>query len=282
MLDASVQAQILAVLLELQRRRELALLFITHDLSLAWTLCDRIAVMYLGRVVEQGSATDVIERPQHPYTQALVSAIPVPAAGRRRRARAAHRRAARRDQRPDGLSLPPALPEALRALRPGRPAAARRRRRGTSSPPACCTTRRWPPSERAAGDGGPERWRDIAGPGRPPRARASATRSPTCRASGSATRRPRAASRTGVTVVAPPALPAPAGTAVVNGMGELTGKLEIDERGTMDDARLPLRDARRRHRLPGGDARLRARPGRRRAPGGRRVRRRLAGPTRAR
>jgi oligopeptide/dipeptide ABC transporter ATP-binding protein len=81
MLDVSVQAQILKVLLDLKKQRQLALLFITHDLSLAWTLCDRIAVMYLGRVVEQGTATDVIERPQHPYTQALVSAIPVPAAG---------------------------------------------------------------------------------------------------------------------------------------------------------------------------------------------------------
>ena len=81
MLDASVRAQILAVLLDLQRRRELALLFITHDLSLAWSLCDRLAVMYLGRVVEQGQATDVIERPQHPYTRALVDAVPVPAAG---------------------------------------------------------------------------------------------------------------------------------------------------------------------------------------------------------
>jgi len=81
MLDASVRAQILAVLVELQRVRDLALIFITHDLSLAWSLCDRIAVMYLGRVVEQGSATDVIERPQHPYTQALVTAIPVPTAG---------------------------------------------------------------------------------------------------------------------------------------------------------------------------------------------------------
>jgi oligopeptide/dipeptide ABC transporter ATP-binding protein len=81
MLDVSVQSQILAVLLELKRRRGLALLFITHDLSLAWTLCDRIAVMYLGRVVERGSAVDVIERPQHPYTQALVSAIPVPTPG---------------------------------------------------------------------------------------------------------------------------------------------------------------------------------------------------------
>jgi oligopeptide/dipeptide ABC transporter ATP-binding protein len=81
MLDASVRAQILAVLVELQSRRGLALIFITHDLSLAWSLCDRIAVMYLGRVVEQGRATDVIERPGHPYTQALVDAIPVPAAG---------------------------------------------------------------------------------------------------------------------------------------------------------------------------------------------------------
>ena len=54
MLDASVRAQILAVLLELQQRRGLALIFITHDLSLAWSLCDRIAVMYLGRIVEQG------------------------------------------------------------------------------------------------------------------------------------------------------------------------------------------------------------------------------------
>jgi oligopeptide/dipeptide ABC transporter ATP-binding protein len=84
MLDASVRAQILTVLVDLRRRRELALIFITHDLSLAWSLCDRLAVMYLGRVVEQGSAIDVIEGPRHPYTQALVDAIPVPAADGRR------------------------------------------------------------------------------------------------------------------------------------------------------------------------------------------------------
>ncbi len=81
MLDASVRSQILAVLVELQQRRELSLIFITHDLSLAWSLCDRIVVMYLGRVVEQGRAEDVIERPQHPYTRALVTAIPVPVPG---------------------------------------------------------------------------------------------------------------------------------------------------------------------------------------------------------
>jgi oligopeptide/dipeptide ABC transporter ATP-binding protein len=76
MLDVSVRAQILHVLLDLRARRNLALLFITHDLSLAWALCDRLAVMYLGRVVEEGPATAVIEDPAHPYTRALVAAVP--------------------------------------------------------------------------------------------------------------------------------------------------------------------------------------------------------------
>jgi oligopeptide/dipeptide ABC transporter ATP-binding protein len=83
MLDTSVRAQILTVLLELQRSRGLGLIFITHDLSLAWSLCDRIAVMYLGRIVEEGRAGDVIEHPRHPYAQALVDAIPVPVPGGR-------------------------------------------------------------------------------------------------------------------------------------------------------------------------------------------------------
>ncbi len=81
MLDASVRSQILTVLMDLQKSRNLALIFITHDLSLAWSLCDRIAVMYLGRVVEAGTAVDVIEKPKHPYTAALVAAVPVPAVG---------------------------------------------------------------------------------------------------------------------------------------------------------------------------------------------------------
>lgn len=78
MLDVSVQAQVLKVLMDLRESRSLALLFITHDLGLAWTLCDRIAVMYLGRIVEQGTAGQVIESPRHPYTQALVAAVPSP------------------------------------------------------------------------------------------------------------------------------------------------------------------------------------------------------------
>ena len=100
MLDASVRAQILKVLVELQRRRNLGLLFITHDLSLAWALCDRLCVMYLGRIVERGSAVDVIEQPQHPYTRALVDAVPVPAAGGRQR------RELLRGELPDPTNVP--------------------------------------------------------------------------------------------------------------------------------------------------------------------------------
>jgi oligopeptide/dipeptide ABC transporter ATP-binding protein len=81
MLDVSVRSQVLSVLLELREKRDIGLLFITHDQSIAWTFCDRLAVMYLGRIVEEGLATDVIERPTHPYTQALVTAVPVPTAG---------------------------------------------------------------------------------------------------------------------------------------------------------------------------------------------------------
>jgi len=82
MLDASVRSQILTVLMNLKEKRGLSLIFITHDLSLAWSLCDRIAVMYLGRIVESGTAVDVIEKPTHPYTEALVAAVPVPAVGK--------------------------------------------------------------------------------------------------------------------------------------------------------------------------------------------------------
>jgi oligopeptide/dipeptide ABC transporter ATP-binding protein len=81
MLDVSLRAGILKLILELRALRDLAILFITHDLSLAWVVADRIAVVYLGRIVEIGPAADVIGRPRHPYTRALVSVIPVPEAG---------------------------------------------------------------------------------------------------------------------------------------------------------------------------------------------------------
>ena len=77
-LDVSIQAQILNLLAELTREMNLSMIFIAHDLSVVKHISDRIAVMYLGKVVEIGEATSVIENPQHPYTRALVSAIPVP------------------------------------------------------------------------------------------------------------------------------------------------------------------------------------------------------------
>jgi oligopeptide/dipeptide ABC transporter ATP-binding protein len=77
-LDVSVRAQVLHVLMGLKRDHDLGLIFITHDLGLAWALCDRIAVMYLGRIVESGPAEQVIGDPRHPYTQSLLSVVPSP------------------------------------------------------------------------------------------------------------------------------------------------------------------------------------------------------------
>ena len=75
-LDASVRGEILKLLLGLRDDLGLAILVVTHDLGLAWMIADRVAVMYLGRIVEIGPAEDILTSPQHPYTQALLSVVP--------------------------------------------------------------------------------------------------------------------------------------------------------------------------------------------------------------
>jgi oligopeptide/dipeptide ABC transporter ATP-binding protein len=77
-LDVSTQSQVINLLTELQDELGVAYLFIAHDLSIVRHISDRIAVMYLGQIVEEGDADEVYERPTHPYTAALLSSIPVP------------------------------------------------------------------------------------------------------------------------------------------------------------------------------------------------------------
>jgi oligopeptide/dipeptide ABC transporter ATP-binding protein len=78
MLDVSIRAEIINLLADLRRRRGISVIFITHDLGTVGHIADRIAVMYLGRIVEIGPAPEILKNPQHPYTKALISVIPVP------------------------------------------------------------------------------------------------------------------------------------------------------------------------------------------------------------
>jgi peptide/nickel transport system ATP-binding protein len=77
-LDVTVQAQILELLRSLQRERGMAMLFITHDLGVVAELCDRVLVMYAGRVAEQAPVTQLFAAPRHPYTQGLIGSVPLP------------------------------------------------------------------------------------------------------------------------------------------------------------------------------------------------------------
>src|SRR5713226_4783658 len=100
MLDVSIRTEILQLMMDLREKRGLTYLFITHDLSLAWILADRIAVMYLGKIVEQGTAEQVISHPKHPYTQELISVVPSPDP------RHLVKRTILKGERPDAVNIP--------------------------------------------------------------------------------------------------------------------------------------------------------------------------------
>lgn len=101
MLDVSIRAEILNLLRDLRDRRGISILYITHDLATAGFFTDRIAVMYLGRIVEIGPTSQVLTNPQHPYTRALLSVMPVPNPRRRRK------REILRGEIPNPIDLPP-------------------------------------------------------------------------------------------------------------------------------------------------------------------------------
>jgi len=78
MLDVSIRAEVLNVMLQLMEKHQVSFFYITHDLALSRHICNRIGVMYLGKMMERASADDIVKEPLHPYTQALIDAVPVP------------------------------------------------------------------------------------------------------------------------------------------------------------------------------------------------------------
>ena len=124
-LDVMIQAQILNLLARLREERNIALVVITHDLSTLAQVTDRLSIMYAGRIVEEGSASELLTTPRHPYTRALVAPSPWSEPRLPARPRRPARRPASPAPRPPGCAFHPRCPP-LRALRPlTRPGAAR-------------------------------------------------------------------------------------------------------------------------------------------------------------
>jgi peptide/nickel transport system ATP-binding protein/oligopeptide transport system ATP-binding protein len=107
---------VLNLLLALQAQHQLSYLFISHDLSVVSNIANRIAVMYLGRIVESGKTADIIKNPLHPYTKALISAVPVPGAPIRRRILLTGEIPSA-SAPPDGCHFHPRCPEVMKVCR---------------------------------------------------------------------------------------------------------------------------------------------------------------------
>lgn len=118
-LDVSIQGQIINLLMTLREKMGLAILFIAHDLAIVRRLCDRVAVMYLGRIVEQGPVEAVFRQPRHPYTAALIAAIPEIDPDRPLPARPLSGEPPSPIARPAGCAFHPRCPFALAACRSG-------------------------------------------------------------------------------------------------------------------------------------------------------------------
>ena len=127
-LDVSIQSQVLNLLVELKNEFNLTYLFVAHDLAVVGYISDRVAVMYLGKIVELATSEELFRRPLHPYTMALLSANPEPIPGRKRQRVVLQRRRSEPDQSALRLPLPDPLPDRAGHLRGGGAAARGSRR----------------------------------------------------------------------------------------------------------------------------------------------------------
>ena len=209
-LDMSVRAKILELMLELKRDLGLTYVYVTHDLATAKFFCDSIAIMYLGRIVEYGPAEQIYADPKHPYTKALLRAIPEPDPSRSVARDLPARRGSRRRSAAARLLVPSPLPGGVRAVRLGEPRSQRPARAALAVAPAgrlrararcgrrarpAGSARRRPPSFRLAAGTPAAEVADLLDPDsqRGPR------RADVDAASGTSARKPRASPSTSTT-----------------------------------------------------------------------------------